>query len=185
MKNYFGYPLSIAKPSTAFEKENLILVPYEPETDRAELLVQNLITDFPNCEVVVMRNKSAWSREDYIHLLSRAKISVNFNTGLTKPEDFYEHLLYEVYPLTHDKMTNPNALNDKFKYSFNLLMPTMLNLIRNQFKLWEIIEDVLENYNSNHLETIREYEKQLTEGEYDSTDFKNIIKYLKYEQPGK
>lgn len=185
LKNYYGYPLSLAKPTRDFQKENLILIPYEPETDRAEMLIQNLISDFPMCEVVVMRNKNAWSREDYLDLLSRAKITVNFNVGLTNPEDFYEHLLYEVYPFTHNKIVNQNALNDIFKYPVDLLLPSMINLIRNQFKLWEVIEDVVQNYETKYLDKIKENAKILTDGEYKSEDFINIMKYLKYEQPGK
>lgn len=181
-KNYFGYPLSLLKPDQVNRnKENLILVPFFENTDRQKILVANLRGDFKDCTVVVMGNDKPWTYENYLDLLGRAKIAINFNDELTDPEIFYEQLVHGVYPFTHNRMIKPNLLDECFKYENDLLQPPMFNVIRNQMTLWEKIRNVVDNFEDLPTKQILECEARLTETEFKSDDFVKIIKYLKYE----
>jgi len=185
LRNYTGYPLSIAKRFIDYpiEKENVILIPYPVTTHNEKFYLDRLKIEFgKDYQIIELFDQTNCTREVYTYWLRKAKIVINFSKIQQHFKNLYEPFLYRTYIFTHDKIRPSNILPERYLFSRDLFSKTIpLMIFRNWVPLKERIQDVLENYDK-YLPLIEEDEKMITEKYFPSDDFCRILEYLKHEK---
>jgi hypothetical protein len=129
-----------------WEKEDSIIVPYEPTRTIEYDMINDLKVDYPNMKFVYA-SKTRMSRESYLQELQKAKIMlVTPKIQRMDPVLIWEAMQYGVVPLLSTDNKLPE-IGEDYRYPSAIFSRSkkVLQFIRKKERLVLIIKDILEN----------------------------------------
>jgi hypothetical protein len=154
-------------------KENIVLCPW-PLTKSSRDIFDALSREFPGWKFIYVLETEV-TRENYLQLLTKAKIVFSCNKNDVDLTNIFECLCYGCYPLIISSSRYKNLIADRYRYPKELIdYRTKLKFIRNKFAMQDRLQQILDNY-SVLCDSIRDDAQILKEMYYTNSVFLNIL----------
>lgn len=156
------------------QKENIVLFPW-PISEYDWSIFLSMKADFPDWTFISVA-ESMLSREEYLSVLSRAKIVFSSSRLDADMTILFEALSYGCHIMIPDTTHFVKIFGPRYRYPASLLKyRTRLKFIRNRIALQDMFQSIMDNFNLYHDE-LREDARIIKDDFFQNEPFIEILK---------
>lgn len=176
-----GYPFEyVTKRVIPKEKKDIVLFPYEINSEVQVNVFQGMSTEMPQYEFIFAQQHHN-NRILYLDLLRKSKAVFCGRQAEANPVVLWEAMVNGVFPMVPDKLMYYYMFPKKYQYPMELSSAKnnkFLYLLRNRFQMFDYVKGIMESYNDLR-ESIYDDAKVLTEKYYANDRFLRVLDDLK------